>query len=456
MIANIRSAFRTLPAHTPARPLVRHLLPVPLALFLLLLTIAPGISLAGNKKIAVFGSSVAKGSGDTTATGGYAGMIKTLLEQRGWSVVNVSRGGDNTIKIMPRFPKELLPEKPGYVILGLSLGNEGIASSSELARNRVFERFRSGMARLINLCRENGMIPVVVNCYPRNDFGQPQYEAVQKMNLLMNMWDVPVINALGAIDNGKGNWADGCWHDKSHPNEIGHREIFYAFVPSLFDALASGKRCPDKIRSSNYLSISAGAVAKPLVFTPDDTIHSFTVSFLLKSRDEGAIAAINGRNSHSSVSLKNGRIVYQAPGKEPVSADTSGENKGWQYVVLSHRHATGMTTFYVNGKPAGSLSGPLDFREFILGGAGGGDEPSPRLAGYKDLLIYRSALNADEVTALYYDQLLPSSLEVYAPLDDPGFRQGTVAENHAQSMSKLVINGGSLVSATEASGTTIK
>lgn len=177
-------------------------------LFLCLLMAFTFTASSQNKKIAVFGSSVAKGSGDTTGTGGYAGMIETLLESRGWTVVNVSRGGDNTVKILPRFEKELLPEKPAYVIIGLSLGNEGISSRSELNRNRVYERFRSGMIHLIGLCRENGMIPVVVNCYARNDFGDEQYEAVRKMNLLINTWDVPSINALGTIDNGSGKWAD--------------------------------------------------------------------------------------------------------------------------------------------------------------------------------------------------------------------------------------------------------
>jgi lysophospholipase L1-like esterase len=452
MTGNIMKYIGNMPACQP----VRHLRITLAAIFLLFILTVPGISVAQSKKIAVFGSSVAKGSGDTTVTGGYAGMLKILMEKRGWSVVNVSRGGDNTVKIMPRFEKELLPEKPGYVIIGLSLGNEGITSSSALNRNRVFERFRSGMVHLVNLCRENGMIPVVVNCYTRNDFGQEQYELVQKMNLLINTWEVPSINALGAIDNGSGNWATGYWHDKSHPNEKGHQEIFYSFVPGLFDALAAGKKCPEKSRNNRFLSISEEASGKPLVYMPDDPIHSFSISFQVKSKDEGAIAAINGKNTYVSLLLRKGRIICQINGKETLAADTSNENKGWQYIVLSHRYSTGVTTFSVNGKQAGSYVGPLDFNEFILGGSGIESEPSPRLAGYKDLLIYRSALNLNEVQALYYDQLLQSSLEIYAPLDDLEFRSGSVADNYAQSMSRLFINSYHLAAASEENGTTTK
>jgi lysophospholipase L1-like esterase len=90
----------------------------------------PVASKSQNKKIAIFGSSVAKGSGDTTGNGGYAGMITSLLEKRGWTVVNVSRGGDNTVKIMPRFEKELLPEKPAYVVIGLSLDRFSCANGA--------------------------------------------------------------------------------------------------------------------------------------------------------------------------------------------------------------------------------------------------------------------------------------------------------------------------------------
>jgi hypothetical protein len=84
-----------------------------------------------------------------------------------------------------------------------------------------------------------------------------------------------------------------------------------------------------------------------------------------------------------------------------------------------------------------------------LGGSGKAALSAPGKAGYKELLIYRSGLNAGEIEALYYDQLLQSSLEVYAPLNDQDFREGNSAENYAQSLSKLKINGRKLMSATE-------
>ena len=83
-------------------------------------------------RIAVFGSSVAFGTGDELGKEGYTGRLRALMAPRGWEVLNQSRGGDSTKTMAPRFAPEgepqpntryLLPVHPDYVLLGLSLGN---------------------------------------------------------------------------------------------------------------------------------------------------------------------------------------------------------------------------------------------------------------------------------------------------------------------------------------------
>jgi hypothetical protein len=406
---------------------------------------------AQNKKIAIFGSSVAKGIGDTTSTGGYSGFIKHLLEKRGWAVVNVSRDGDNTVTIMPRYKNQLLPEKAKYVILGLSLGNEGIYSESETTRNRIFERYRSGMLRLIEMCRQDGMIPFVTNCYARNDFELSHYEATKKMNLIINTWDVPSMNTLGTIDNGKGNWLEGFWHDKYHPNVQGHKEMFYAFVPSIFDAMEAGKKTPYKIRSSRYLQIKDEISNQPLTYIPDDTIHSFAISLLVKNPTNGTLATIEGADNTCGITFNNNKIEYKAANGTTLSGDTTQTNKGWIYIVISHQWASGKTVLFVNGQLAGTAKENLNFYKFILGGTGDVNKipETAKEANFKDLLIYRSALNIDEAKALYYDQLLQSSLEIYAPLDDSVYKSGSTVNNYAQSLSRLLIQSSTLKSKEE-------
>src|SRR3954452_18384312 len=86
---------------------------------------------AAPRRIAVFGSSVANGTGDDAGGEGYTGRLRELMASRGWEVLNQSRGGDNTKTMAPRFSPDGTPDpkvrylttvNPGYALLGLSLG----------------------------------------------------------------------------------------------------------------------------------------------------------------------------------------------------------------------------------------------------------------------------------------------------------------------------------------------
>jgi GDSL-like lipase/acylhydrolase family protein len=179
-------------------------------------------------RIAIFGSSVANGTGDELGKEGYTGRLRAMLAPLGWEVLNQSRGGDNTVTMAPRFAPEgapapntryLLPVNPHYVVLGLSLGNEGIANvKTKEEKDAVFKQFESGMKGFIARSREHHIVPVVTTCYTRMDFTEVEYEYTRRMNLLIDSWDVPSVNFLGAVDDGTGKWARGFWYDSLHPN----------------------------------------------------------------------------------------------------------------------------------------------------------------------------------------------------------------------------------------------
>src|SRR5437773_7457592 len=107
------------------------------------------------RRIAVFGSSVANGTGDEFNKEGYTGLLREMLAPRGWEVLNQSRPGDNTKTMAPRFAPEgapapnvryLLPVNPGYVVIGLSFGNEGLfeANTTE-EKDAVFKQYADGI-----------------------------------------------------------------------------------------------------------------------------------------------------------------------------------------------------------------------------------------------------------------------------------------------------------------------
>jgi hypothetical protein len=50
-----------------------------------------------------------------------------------------------------------------------------------------------------------------------------------------------------------GRWISGYWADGAHPNDAGYAEFYYAFVPSLFDAVAAGRTNRPAIRLRHQL-----------------------------------------------------------------------------------------------------------------------------------------------------------------------------------------------------------
>jgi hypothetical protein len=105
--------------------------------------------------------------------------------------------------------------------------------------------------------------------------------------------------------------------------------------------------------------------------------------------------------------------------------------------VLSHYTARGETLFYVDGKLAGKVNERLEPTRFVVGGSAGAAGPGPKQADYKDVFLFRAALNAEEVAEINRGTILKGSLEVYSPLNDAQFVANTTVENRAQSLTGL-------------------
>jgi lysophospholipase L1-like esterase len=467
-------------------------------LLLLLVFVVSGVSFAqtGNssdqpKRIALWGSSVPNGTGDELELGGYTGRLRQLLEPRGWEVLNVSRGGDNTITITPRFEPEgdpepstryLTPVDPGYVVIALSLGNEGIkrcalgqdpapaprvgCSPSRDGQDAISRQFLDGLQRLIKRARDNGIVPIIGLTYARGDFDEVEYAHTRKANIEINSWDVPSINLLGAIDDGYGRWARGFFPEPIHPNAAGHTEMFHAFVPTLFDAIANDKPIPTKGTGSGFARIRSDD-RSPMTLSVDDTMRSFGLTFSVRADGDGTVASIGGetvdhvvdwvrvptsrgerefegsmltstgRRFNASISIENGRWVYASAGGNAVTSPVPGADGQWHHVTLSHYVARGETALYVDGRLVGTIAERLQPDRFVLGGPGPDWSTAVSApADYKDWMVHRAALTADEVEVLHDGVLLQASLELYAPLENESF------ENTAQSLSVIDVNQG--------------
>jgi lysophospholipase L1-like esterase len=423
------------------------------------------------RRIAVFGSSVANGRGDETLHDGWAGQLRILMAQRGWEVLQQSRGGDNTKTLALRFAPEGAPDpkvrylttvNPSYVVIGLSFGNEGLFEGKTKAeKDAVYDQYLKGIKSVVDRARQNSIIPVVALNYPRMSYTAQDYEYVRRANIEQSTWDVPTVNFLGAGDDGNGHWAFD-WDDK-HPQASGHKEVSLSFVPSLFEALEKGKPSPARVTGANGFTRIAGGAA-PLTFAPDETMHPFAVSVMVRAQDNGTIAAISGstllaktetrqgegkdfpaitlhadRPFTASLGVQNGKWIYKSAAGTIVDSGIRADAQ-WHQIVLSHFTARGETLLYVDGKPAGNVAERLEPNRFVIGGPGASGAPAgPKQADYKDLFIYRAALNADEVAALTRGQMLHASLDIYSPLTAPAFPAGSMVENLAQSLDALKV-----------------
>src|SRR6185436_5990301 len=224
--------------------------------------------------------------------------------------------------------------------------------------------------------------------YPRDVHTAVDYEYVRRANVAQNSWDVPTVNFLGASDDGMGHWALG-FNDK-HPQASGHKEMFYSFVPTLFEALEKGKPTPTRPSTKGFARIAAGAA--PLTFVPAETMHPFAVSVMVRAQGNGTVLAVTGttlsattetrKNGNtefqsvtlladkpftSSIAVQNGKWTYRSAAGTVVDSGIDADT-AWHHIVLSQFTARGETLFYVDGKLAGKVAERLQPNRFVLGG----------------------------------------------------------------------------------------
>jgi lysophospholipase L1-like esterase len=379
-------------------------------------------------KIAYFGSSVPFGQGATKKVG-YTSLFTKILQQRtangigkAWKPVNISIPGDNTVKVLKRWRTDLVPQKAKYVMYALSLGNEGI---HEFGQPR-FDQFKTNITKLIAMARDSGYVPVVSNCYTRNDYNATDYSYIRQMNAWINTLDVPTINLLGAVDDGSGKWARGYWDDALHPNDLGHLELAYTIVPSLFDALAQGKPQPMLINGAAIAWGNSKETADRLHFKAEEIVHPFTTSIRIKTTGKGKILQLADSVGKTGFIKITGRgvVKYKSAFKQRIKGTVKINDGQWHTITLTHYYARGETNLYCDSIPQGCANEKL-----VLIGLDLGKKHTGKMIEARNWLFYRSGMNWDEVKELSANKLLRSSLELYAPLDG----SGDALKNFAQS-----------------------
>ena len=306
---------------------------------------------AAERRVCFFGSSVCRGVG-ADMLHGYATQVTEALPA-GWESVNISVDGNNTYDLFARFDRDMTPMEAKYVVIGISLGNEGLHENGA----RAVLSYKENMPRLIRMLQEQGRVVIVTNNYPRADFNEVDYEDLCEVNLEVQQWDVPTINVFGTIDDGHGRWAEHMWNgsDIYHPNQVGHEAMASAFPLTMWEALQAGKPLP------KYICTQGDENGVECVnFVPEGQVQSYTLSYV----------------SADTIYTE----VYSA-----------AQKKLWLY-------ANGQQVSVTEGidKTVGTIT--------IQG------------SNIHQVLFYRAAMTEREVRALARGKMLRSSLEIYCPL----------------------------------------
>lgn len=404
---------------------------------------------ASNVSIVVFGSSVAQGVGSSSPVmtngsyvNGYAGLMTAFLAGKGITVTNASLPGDTSYGAVTRFPTAVIPLAPNNVFIGYSLGNDGLDGSTNPAA--TVANFLANLTNVVTQCRSHGFYPVIGSVYAKNDYTLVEYGYLKAAHLAINSWNVPSLNFLGSIDDGTGHWVNGYYFDALHPDDAGHQEMFYTFVPTLFDSIAAGKtNSPGFASPTQFARLTQNAgVTAPITFTPSNTMHSFTVSFRVRSAYNGTVAAIRTGTNYATLQILAGQLVYVSTNGLKISLASSVTNGDWHDVALSYRYSLQQTALIVDGTLAGTLKERYVPDQFTLGGPSGasGQPAAPSVADFKNWCVYRSAWSTNEAIAQMQGNLQQSSMEICAALDDASFAPGIPATNRAQSLSVAIVN----------------
>lgn len=387
--------------------------------------IANGLDELDANRVTVMGSSVANGQGasqDSDNTNmGYAYLFNQDLADRyenGLSeyplfVSNISIGGNSSVNLLNRFD-DLERDYGKWVVYGISLGNEGIHEASD--REAVYNQWKTNMQTLISKARELGKEVVVMNNYTRGDFNAEDYSYVKKINDEIAAWDVPSVNLLGAIDSGTGLWADGYQNgtDVYHTNTEGHQEFFYAMVPSMMDALRSGKILTMQRTVGDGYELPANTAVE---FTPDGTVHSFTLAFSAASATDETVAhiEIDGATTPLTIAFEGTNVTATLPDGTTMSVPATD---GLNNIELSQNYARKAisltvgesTDLKLNVAPIVPVSVKIGHVVFSEEGA--------QVAGaltLGEVMFYRSSMHTSSPFTAD-GSLNKSSLEVYVPV----------------------------------------
>jgi lysophospholipase L1-like esterase len=338
---------------------------------------------------------------------GFAQRLARLLGERNVEVIISAQPGDSTADVLKRLDRDLLVHRPDMALVTLSLGNEGLIEAPE----KAVEKYKKGMLEIVSALKNAGIRPILGSCYASNRLNSDHYRILQETNLWLSSLGLPLVNLLGALDDGRGHFPPDLIFDHSHPMNRGHEELFTAIPPGFFLSPPTKTVLPDLLPAYGVILPPRGLGKALVSYIPGDPMHSFALAFSFKTQKDTPLASIQSQPLPLELAISQGRLAYRSGAQTLLSGGMVSDGN-WHTVILSHHHLPGETTLVLDGIPVGSVPESHIPRQFLLAPKGA------RGLSVRNLLVYRAALSALEASHLSQGKLFRGSLEVFAPLDE--------------------------------------
>lgn len=399
-------------------------------------------------KIAIYGSSVALGTGATPGQG-YADLLETALTGQ-FTMVNLSEGGNDSQDLIDRFYTDLVPESPNIVFIGLSLANEGLAGSSE--PRAIADVYIRNLKKLINMCENEGYKVVIGGLYPNGSFGSDDYQTLKATENRLQDLPVPYVSFLGALDNGSGDWRTGLDADADHPNDAGHLVMFNCIELSLFNNLFSSPPvAPPVTQVLDFVATTAGI--NPMVVALQESCESLTVAAWIR-RDTGAagqpIVVFIGTGNGTAIDLRVANqvdnYVLRYDVSNLISSAVASSDGLYHHLVVTFLRSSAVNElkFYIDGVLIGTdTTATAAACTSIYWGSRDSDLGAWDANGYQygGFNIWKTILSDEQVLGVFRGNLPRGSLILSSSINIP-FIQGTNdLPNLAQSDLSLMVAG---------------
>lgn len=413
--------------------------------------IKPRVDGTVSRKIVFAGSSVAAGN-NATNNNGWAQQVGTALTARGWTVVNSSVGGNTTQLLLDRFHADVIvSQAPDICVIALSLNNEGIQNQGTAAgKEIIFTQFIENIKKLIWICRQNSVIPVIAGVYPNDGFGADDYKFLRSMNRFFDSQSVATFNWLDTLENGSGGWISSLQSDGTHPNDSGHSAMYYCVPISFFEGLLDwNDRKQTSYRGSGWKTTGTpGNIPIKAFF--DTPMRSYSVGFRIGTAEANkGIWGVNNSVTGNPTRIKtSGGVYIFDTGAATITSTVVVDGREHHFMVV-YNHWNSLIYFYIDGVSIGSTafqqSETVQWMAFMDRASG----TVPVVGSIRDVQIYRTALSAATVKTICDGDVPKGSLELWCPLGDPETALYSRASNMAQTASYLAIqSAGVEVSAT--------